>query len=123
MEPFECVTSVLGSCGSVWPGREAGQQNHVLGCLGSVWECFGMLWERVKASGIVSERFGSSWSGLERLNAFRLLRERMGAFGRLGKLCRLGKHNPIWYEWYVCSIIIKTKILQDLKQGLVPLFR
>ena len=56
---------------------------------------FRNFWERLEASGIVSERFGLSWSGLARSNAFRALRERMGAFGRLGRLGRLGKHNPI----------------------------
>ncbi len=41
-------------------------------------------------------RCGASCSGLEGLNAFRAVWERMGAFGRLGTLGRMGKHNPIW---------------------------
>ena len=56
-----------------------------LGKFRNVLGAFGGVWDRLGA-------FGSSWSVLERLNAFR----RMRAFGRLRRLGRLGKHNPIW---------------------------
>ena len=105
MEPFECVSSDLGSYGSVWQAREAGQHNPI--CMYSKHSLnsklavsLGAFGERLEASGIVSERFGSSWADLERSNAFRALRERMGSFGRLGRLGRLGKRNPIRYVWY-----------------------
>ena len=61
---------------------------------------------------------------MQRLNAFRVLLECMGAFGRLG---RLGKHNPIWYGmyvWYVCTYgkhnCIKQRFIGILKGRSAP---
>jgi hypothetical protein len=60
----------------VWYVRKH-RYNNILGVFGNVWGAFGNVSERfgivLDASRIVSERFGSSWSGLERLNAFRPL--------------------------------------------------
>ena len=62
---------------------------NVLGAFGGVWDRFGA--------------FGLSWGGLERLNAFRALRERMGAFVRLGRLGRLVSIIP--YVRMVCMYV------------------
>ena len=51
--------------------------------------------------GTFVERFETLW---KRLGAFRALRERMGAFGRLGRLGSIKPCGMVWYGtvWYIC---------------------
>ena len=118
MEPFECVSNVLGSYGSVWQAKEAGchnpiimyvryvskhRHNSILGELGNNFGAFGRVWESFGSVWRCWERFGAFRNvlkGSERLNAFTAFWEHMGAFGRLGKLGKLGKHNPLCMLWY-----------------------
>ena len=68
-----------------------------------VW--YGMVWyvsehrhkENLGTFGSVVERLEALW---KRLDAFRALRERMGAFSRLGRLASI---TPYGMVWYVCK--------------------
>ena len=76
---------------------------------------FGMVWyvskhkhkEDLGAFGSIVDRFEALW---KRLSVFRALRERMGAFGRLGRLGNTKTFGRVWYGMYVS----KHKYKNDL---------
>ena len=87
-EVWACVGSVLGMSlrvlGVFWE------------CSGVCWERFGSVWRRL-GSGSVLERLEVFWKPL---NTFCVLWERMGAFGRLGRLVSIisyGMYDMLLY--------------------------
>ena len=88
--------------GSVWHARQAGKHNPIwygMVCNGTYvskhkhkksLRIFGSVSERLEAFG-------------KRLNAFRALWERLGAFGTLGRLVSIIPYGMVWYgmAWYV----------------------
>ena len=70
---------------------------------------YGRLWyaskhkhkEMLGTFGSVGERIEALW---KRLNAFRVLGERMGASGSIGRLGTIIPYGTVWYGmvWYVC---------------------